>query len=536
MTANGLGYETRWTIRYVLAALGFLLLTSVEGMMMRTKLVVPDFLTGEHYYSVMTAHPIVGIFGYAYLAVMGAFYFLIPYLLKTPVYHRRLIPVNFWLQSIGVLVAWGACYATDFNSLYTLYWPLPVSFDRVSNLGVVIFIFGIAVVLINVLLFSYNLFATLIKREPVEGAEQSRIYTFRDYLKAAFGLDRLFRKREKGAAGPEEKRLYDTLPVFIVAVARGTIDTVINAVVLLTAGVLILVFAVPPLFGLASLDPRGVDALLYKNWFWWGLDMIADGNVLMYAAGVWYLLVPMLVGRKLYGEALVRTVILADLLVSLFVWSHHLMADQPQPTALRLFSGQMITSGEILTLGLTIFATMMTIYLARPVRFTPPLKFVLASMFGFMLGSVAGITQANFGLNVVLHNTQWVIGTHAHVMLLLGLSPLLFGVVYALIPLLIGKEVKSPLLVNLHLVFWIGGSLVMCLAMGWAGLDGMLRRTLYPDGMYLTHMTVAMAGGIMVIVGFLCLLLNLVLTLGVGTILRVISPFPARQDSLASEA
>lgn len=535
MQANDLVYETRWTIRYVLAALGFLLLTLVEGMMMRTKLVVPEFLSGEHYYSVMTAHPIIGIFGYAYLAVMGAFYFLIPYLLKTQIHHRRLIPINFWLQSIGVLVAWGACYATNFNALYTLYWPLPVWFDRISNLGVVVFILGIAVVMVNVLLFSYNLFATLVKRRPVEGAEQSRLYTLGDYLKAAFGLNHLARKKEE-EAGPGEKKLFDTLPVFIVAVARGSIDTVINAFVLLTAGVLILVFAVPPLLGLHGLSPHGVDPLLYKNWFWWGLDMIADGNVLMYAAGVWYLLVPMLVGRKLYGEALVRTVILADLLVSLFVWSHHLMADQPQPTALRLFSGQMITSGEILTMGLTIFATMMTIYLARPVRFTPALKFVLASMFGFMLGSVAGITQANFGLNVVLHNTQWVIGTHAHVMLLLGLSPLLFGVVYALIPLMTGKEVKSPLLVNLHLVFWLGGSLIMSLAMGWAGLDGMLRRTLYSGGMYATHMTVAMAGGALVIVGFLCLLLNLVLTLGLGTILRVISPFPARRESVAAEA
>ena len=433
MANSALAYESRWTIRYVLAALGLLLLTSVEGMMMRTQLIIPTFLTNDHYYSVMTAHPIVGIFGYAYLAVMGAFYFLIPYLLKTQIYHRRLIPVNFWLQSIGVLIAWGACFTTDYNSLYTLYWPLPVWFDRVSNLGVVVFIFGVAIVLVNILLFSYNLFATLIKRKPLEGAEQSRVHTFGEYLKAAFGLDRIFKKKESHAAEEEAKPLYDTLPVFIVAVARGSIDTVINAVVLLVAGVLILVFAVPPLLGLAHLNPHAVDPLIYKNWFWWGLDMIADGNVLMYVAGSWYLLVPMLVNRKLYGEALVRTVILADLLISLFVWSHHLMADQPQPRSLQLFSGQIVTSGEIVTMGLTIFATLMTIYLARPVKFTPALKFVLASMFGFMLGSVAGITQANFGLNVVLHNTQWVIGTHAHVMLLLGLSPLLFGVVYALV-------------------------------------------------------------------------------------------------------
>lgn len=524
MSDNDLKFETRWTLRYVLAALGFLLLTIVEGMMMRTQHLDPAMLSKEHFYAVMTAHPIVGIYGYAYMAVMGAFYFLMPYLLKTRVYHRKLIPVNFWLQSIGVLIAWGACFVNQFNALYTLYWPLPVWSSRVSGLGAVIFSIGAAIALVNILLFTYNIFATLVKRQPVEGAEESKLYSFGHYLKAAFGLDRLLNWKEAKKRRAEEKNLYDTLPVFVVAVARGSIDTVINAFVILTAGVLILVFALPPLLGFQGLDPHLIDPLIYKNWFWWGLDMIADGNVLMYAAGTWYLLVPLLVGRKLYGEAVVRTVILADLLISMGVWSHHLLADQPQPFAMHLISGQFITSGEILTMGLTVFATMMTIYLARPVTFSPALKFVLTSMFGFMLGAVAGITQANYGLNVVLHNTQWVIGIHAHTMLLLGLSPLLFAIVYALIPLLIKREMKSQLLVNLHLVFWIGGSLIMVIAMGWAGLDGMLRRTLYAAGEFRPEMGVAMIGGIGVFIGFFCLLINLVRTLGLGTIIKIILP------------
>ena len=67
-------------------------------------------------------------------------------------------------------------------------------------------------------------------------------------------------------------------------------------------GVLILVYGLSALFK-APLKPGAVDALVYKNWFWWGLDMVADGSVLMYTAGVWYLLIPLLVNRKLYGES-----------------------------------------------------------------------------------------------------------------------------------------------------------------------------------------------------------------------------------------
>lgn len=531
MNDTDLKFESRWTFRYVLASLGFLLLAIVEGMMMRVQHLDPSILSREHYYAVMTVHPIIGIYGYAYLAVMGAFYFLFPYLLKTRIYRRGLIPVNFWLQTIGVLVAWSGCFLFHFDALYTLYWPLPVWSSHVPGSGAVVFSVGAAIALVNILLFTYNIFATLVKRQPVEGAAASKLYSFGDYLKAAFGLDRLFKRHEAKEARTEEKRLYDTLPVFVVAVARGSIDTVINAFVILTAGVLILAFALPPLLGFQAPDPHLIDPLIYKNWYWWGLDMIADGNVLMYAAGTWYLLVPLLVGRKLYGEAVVRTVILADLLISLGVWSHHLLADQPQPLALHLISGQFITSGEIITVGLTIFATMMTIYLARPVTFTPALKFVLTSMFGFMLGAVAGIVQANYGLNVVLHNTQWVIGTHAHTMLLLGLSPLLFAVVYALIPLLTKHEVKSQLLVNLHLIFWVGGSLIMCCAMGWAGLNGMLRRTLYPSGEFRTEMILAMIGGIGIVIGFFCLLANLVMTLGLKMILNIIRPMRSDPES-----
>lgn len=52
------------------------------------------------------------------------------------------------------------------------------------------------------------------------------------------------------------------------AVARGSWDTVINAVVLLSAGALILVYAVPALAVGLRLNPELVDPLIYKNWFW----------------------------------------------------------------------------------------------------------------------------------------------------------------------------------------------------------------------------------------------------------------------------
>ena len=55
-----------------------------------------------------------------------------------------------------------------------------------------------------------------------------------------------------------------------------------------------------------DLKHSAVDALLYKNWFWWGLDLIADGLVLIFVAGTWYLLATLITGKKLFMENIAR--------------------------------------------------------------------------------------------------------------------------------------------------------------------------------------------------------------------------------------
>ncbi len=531
---SGLGRMEKWTLRFAIVGMLFLALAGIEGSMMRTHLYSPGALSGieealsvlrpggtaatseDLFYAMLTAHPVVGIYGFAYLCVMGAFYFLVPFLMKKEIKHPGLVPLNFWLQVGGVLTCWASGFFGLFNALYTLYWPLPVSYDRVPLVASVTFVTGAAVIMINILLFSYNIFATVLSRSN-PGA-----YTLGQFLRSAFGISRLMKllgKEDKSAPNLD----YNGLSPFIVAVARGSIDTVINAVVLLTAGALILVYGLAALFN-NPLNPMAVDAVVYKNWFWWGLDMVADGNVLMYAAGTWYLLVPLLVGRKLFGEAVVRTVIMVDLLVSMGVWSHHLLGDRVQPLFMRLLSGQFVTWGEFFTMGLTIFAVLMTIWLARPVKFTPAFKFVLASIFGFIMGGAAGLIQANIGLNVVFHNTQWVVALHAHTFLLTGLGSLLFAVVYALVPMLTKLEIKSKALVNAHLWFWLIGSVAMAYAGGWSGVEGMLRRTIYYDGMYAAYQLAELIGAGLVAVGFVAFLLNVVLTLGWKNIVGLVLP------------
>lgn len=55
------------------------------------------------------------------------------------------------------------------------------------------------------------------------------------------------------------------------------------------------------------------------------------------------------------------------------------------------------------------------------------LKILLSGLLSFALAVPSGIMQADVGLNRILHNTQWIIGSHVHVSILVGLTMTLFG-------------------------------------------------------------------------------------------------------------
>jgi cytochrome c oxidase subunit 1 len=524
------------SLRYAVVALLFLGLTGIEGMFMRAQLSnlsvsIPALISipmlPEHYYSMLTAHPIIGAYGWAYLAVMAAFYYFVPTLLKRSLYSIKLANGHMWVHIVGLLTVWSAGFFLKFGALYTVYWPLPVV--RFAPVSVIAFSVGLALVEISVLLFVLNIFATILGRGQTDS--WSKGVSMASVLIASFGLDglaRVFRntlRRETALNGAGQGFAPEPLPVFVVSVMRGSTDAVLNAVVLTGAGVLMLIFTLPKLLLGVTMNPLIVDPLVYKNVYWWGLDMIADGDVLIWVAGTLYLLTPILANRALYGEKLVRYVILADLIVSMGVWSHHLLSDRPQPELMRLISGQFITWGEFFTMGLSFFAALMTLWLARPMKLSMPLKFLLGGMTGFGLGGASGLLQANFSMNLIMHNTQWVPGFHIHEMLLTGLSSILFAVIYALLPILTGTGLKSEKLGNMHFWLWMIGSVGMAFSMGLAWRDGMLRRTLYPGvTLYLPYMDAATIFGAIIAIAYVTFLANLIKTYGIRTLLGLFIP------------
>ena len=200
-------------------------------------------------------------------------------------------------------------------------------------------------------------------------------------------------------------------------------------------------------------------------------------------AGTWYLLAMLITGKALFMQNIARAALLVELVVSWTVWSHHLLSDQAQPAILKVVSGEMVTAFELITQGLAFFITLATLWSARPLKMTNELKFLLGGLLGFGLGVPAGIIQADVGLNRILHNTQWVIGPHVHVAILVGLTMTLYSAIYILFPILTnGAKLYSQKLANVH--FWAhllgrhrhGGLHGHGRAEGHAAPDDLLRR------------------------------------------------------------
>jgi len=272
--ASSLTPMQKLTLRFVVVGMVFYAMAAIEGMIMRIYAVEPiSLIPPDQYFGILTAHPLVGIFGSTYLLSLGAFLFLVPFMMQKPLWSYRMASFTFWAITIGTLVFWLDGFLTHYAPLYTLYWPLPADTSQFEPWSGVIFVTGIAIIMIGTLAWVWNIFASILYTPKGEDY-QPKWPLFR----SAIGLTG-FRNLLRGHSQDDE-----LVPLGVAAVARGAVDAALNSIIILSAGILIIIFLAAAALG-HTLETTIVDALLYKNTFWWGLDLIADGLVLIWVAG-----------------------------------------------------------------------------------------------------------------------------------------------------------------------------------------------------------------------------------------------------------
>ena len=79
------------TLRFIVVGLFYFGFVVIEGMLMRVYEVKPvSLITEPQFFAILTAHPLVGIFGSTYSLICGAFLFLVPFLMKKPLWSLKL--------------------------------------------------------------------------------------------------------------------------------------------------------------------------------------------------------------------------------------------------------------------------------------------------------------------------------------------------------------------------------------------------------------------------------------------------------------
>jgi cytochrome c oxidase cbb3-type subunit 1 len=103
-------------------------------------------------------------------------------------------------------------------------------------------------------------------------------------------------------------------------------------------------------------------------------------------------------------------------------------------------------------------------------RSDPAMKFIVLSLAFYGLATFEGPMMAIRSVNIVSHFTEWTIG-HVHSGALGWNALIVFGTLYYLVPKLVGAELYSRKLANIHFWLALSGIMLYLLAMWAAGVS-----------------------------------------------------------------
>ncbi|WP_248910271.1 cbb3-type cytochrome c oxidase subunit I [Halocatena marina] len=458
----------------------------IAVLLMRAELMTPnmDLLAGlggnTLYNSLMTSHgtTMLFLFGTPILAALGNY--VIPLLIYADdMAFPRINAIAFWLLPPAALLIWagffldpatgGAIQASQTG--WTMYTPLSV---QQANPGVDLFLLGLHLSGVSTTIGAINFIATIIT-DRGEEINWANLDIFSWTMLTQSGL------------------ILFSFPLLGSALIMLLLDR--N-------------------FGTTFFAVQGGGSILWQHLFWF------FGHPEVYILvlppmGVVSLIIPKFAGRKLFGFKFVVYSTLAIGVLSFGVWAHHMFSTGIDPR-IRL-SFMAVSMAIAIPSAVKVFNWTTTMWDGN-IRLTAPMLFCIGFVSNFIIGGVTGVFLAAIPVNLVLHDTYYVVG-HFHYIVMGATAFAGFAALYYWYPIFTGRMYQRTL-ARWHFGLWMLGTNITFFAMLLLGYEGMPRRyAAYatssgaPFSMLIQHLhQIATLGGVLIGLGTLIWLWNIVVS------------------------
>ena len=446
----------------------------------------------SHYQSV-TMHGVLNVLVFTTFFICGFLPFIFSRSLQAPLASARLGWVTFWLMVAGLVLAAIPLVSNAATVMFTFYPPLKAHWA---------FYVGLTLVVVGTWLVALNLVLTW----------------------------RVWRARNPGRRTP-------------LAAFMSLVTFVMWTLASIGLALEMLLLLIPWSLGLLG----GTDALLARTLFWF------TGHPIVYfwllpAYISWYTLVPRQAGGKLFSDPMARTSFILFLILSIPIGIHHQYMDPGIHQGWKLLQA-LLTFAVFFPSLLTFFNVTASLEIAGRARgargwldwFTklpwsdPSLAAQVLAMVLFAFGGIGGLVNASFNVNMVVHNTAYIVG-HLHLTVGTAVALTFMGISYWLVPHLAGRALWNRGLALAQVWLWFGGMLIFSPTLHELGLRGMPRRTAighvsYMQPQWKTLLPLVGIGGAILFVSALLFFLNMVLTTLVAR--RAPQPVPEFTDAVS---